>query len=121
MVEKLLEFKSDNAEEINLILRYVADFPGEVNLEEIASHFGRSKSHISHLFKTKTGKSLRAYTNDLKLKRAKNLLCSTELSVTEIAFESGFEDTSYFVSLFRSKYGNTPYKYKQNFKKSKEG
>ena len=120
MIEKLLEFESDNAEEINLILRYVADFPGEVNLDDISLHFGRSKSHISHLFKTKTGKSLRAYANDLKLKRAKNLLCSTELSVTEVAFESGFEDTSYFVSLFKSKYGNTPYKYKHNFKKPKE-
>lgn len=114
MIEKLLEYESESAEEINLILRYIADKPGVVNLDRIAKHFGRSKSHISHLFKTKTGKTIRAYSNDLKLKRAKNLLGSTALSVTEIALETGFEDTSYFVRLFKEKYGETPYKYRKS-------
>ena len=113
MVEKLLEYESDSAEEINLILRYIADKLGMVSLDSIANHFGRSRSHVSHLFKTRTGKTLRAYSNELKLQRARNLLAATSYSVTEIALESGFEDTSYFVKRFKEKYGQTPYQFKK--------
>ena len=114
MIEKLLEYEAECAEEINQVLRYIADSLGKANLDSIARSFGRSKSHISHLFKTKTGKTIRAYSNDLKLKRAKNLLGTTSHSVTEIALETGFDDTSYFVRLFKEKYGDTPYKYRKS-------
>ena len=119
MVENLLMFEAEEVEEINLVIRYITNHPRTASLEKIAHHFGRSKSHISHLFKTNTGKTVRAYCNELKLYGARNLLCSTDLSVTEIALESGFEDTSYFVSLFKNKYGSTPYRYKRSFKNGK--
>ena len=86
----------------------------KATLTDIARHFGRSKSHVSHLFKSKTGKTVRAYCNELKLFTAQNLLRTTSLSVTEVGLEAGFEDTSYFVRLYREKYGVTPYQYRKS-------
>ena len=100
--------------ELNNILKYVSDSPSDISLDRLARHLGRSRSYISHIFKKKTGKSLRAYCNDLKLVYAKKLLLSTDMSVTEVALDSGFEDTCYFIRLFKEKYGITPHKYKKS-------
>lgn len=113
MVGRLLEFAPDGDGEINVIMRLIADDPKSVTLSGVAKRIGRSPSYVSHLFKKKTGKSIRAYSNDLKLIEAQRLLSTSPLSVTEIAFELGFDDTSYFVRLFKEKYGETPYKYKK--------
>ena len=114
MIEKLVEYDCPIHREINMILRYLSDHYRTATLSDLAHHFGRSRSHVSHLFKSKTGKTVRAYCNDLKLFTAQNLLSTTELSVTEIGLDSGFEDTSYFVRLYREKYGITPYQYRKS-------
>lgn len=109
MLERLIENTADEAEgEFKQILGYLAENHTHVTLDEIAAAFRRSRSHISHLFKANAGVSLRAYCNDLKLSDAKLLLGSTDLCVTEIAYEVGFEDASYFIKLFREKYGISP-------------
>ena len=114
MMEQLLATElreSDN--EYNLILQFLSEYYASTSLQELAKHFGRSKSHISHLFKKNCGMSIRAYCNNLKLESAKSLLLNTDFSVTEIAFDSGFNDTSYFIHLFKEKFGVSPLQYKQ--------
>ncbi len=113
MIERLVESTADDEEsEFKQILGYLAENHTHVTLSEIAAHFHRSRSHVSHLFKTNAGVSLRAWCNDLRLSDAKHLLRSTELSVTEIAYEVGFEDASYFIKLFREKFGVSPRKFR---------
>ena len=114
LFEKMLSQSADKSpSELNSILKYLSESHGDITLDKIAFRLGRSRSYVSHLFKKKTGKSIRAYSNDLKLFFAQNLLKSGDMSVTEIALETGFEDTSYFIRLFREKYGVTPHKYKK--------
>ena len=113
MLEKVLSEQAGEGGEINDILKYISDSPMDVSLDKIAKRLGRSNSYVSHLFKKSTGRTLRAYCNDIRLLCAEKLLQRTDLSVTEIALESGFEDTSYFIRLFKEKYGLTPYKYKK--------
>lgn len=113
MIERLVESTADETDsEFKHILGFLAENHTHVTLDSLASHFGRSRSHISHLFKTKAGISLRAYCNGLKLADARLLLQSTDLSVTEVAYEAGFEDASYFIKLFREKYGASPKRFK---------
>ncbi len=115
MFESLVaDLKPQTSTEQTKILTYVSENHTTVTLDTLASHFGRSRSYISHLFKKMTGESLRSYCNSLKLLSASKLLIGTEMSVTEIAFETGFQDTSYFVKLFKERYGKTPYKYKKD-------
>ncbi len=109
MLEKYLESTAEETEgEFKQILGYLAENHTHVTLDELAAVFHRSRSHISHLFKTSAGVSLRAYCNGLRLSDARRLLGSTSLSVSEIAYEVGFEDVSYFIKLFREKYGVSP-------------
>lgn len=115
MLERLVLVKSEeNDSEYNLILQFLTEYYASISLDELSNHFNRSKSHISHLFKKNCGISISAYCNNLKLEASKNLLLKTHLSITEIAFNVGFNDTSYFIHLFKNKFGITPLQYKQN-------
>ena len=114
MLETLLStMTGSKSSEESRILAYVSENRATVTLDSVAEHFGRSRSHISHMFKRMTGKSIRAYSSELKLFTAERLLLGTQMSVTEIAFEVGFGDTSYFIRLFREKYGISPERYRQ--------
>ena len=113
MIERLLENTADETDrEFKQILGFLAENHTHVSLDTLSAHFKRSRSHISHLFKTKAGVSLRTYCNDLRLADARLLLQSTDLNVTEVAYEVGFEDASYFIKLFRERYGVSPRKFK---------
>ena len=114
MLEKLLKMcklKDDN--EYGLILNFLNEYHTNISLSELSSHFNCSRSHISHMFKKQSGMSIREYCNALKLEDAKNLLVQTNLSITRIAFDTGFNDTSYFIELFKNKYKITPLQYRK--------
>lgn len=113
MLEQLLTKHSRlSGSEYSQILQFLNEYHTNVTLSDLAKHFGRSKSHISHLFKKENGMTIRAYCNRLKLGDAKKLLLTTDLPITEIAFNIGFNDTSYFISLFRKEFGITPLQYR---------
>ena len=52
------------------------------------------------------------YLNDYRLTMAERLLRSSDLSVLEVAEQSGFDNLSYFNRIFKKKYGNSPGKYR---------
>ncbi len=100
------------ANEYNMIVQFLNEYHNNITLSDLCSHFGRSKSYISHMFKKQCGMTLRTYCNNLKLRDAKKLLESTDISVTSIALDTGFNDVSYFIYLFRKKFGVSPLKYR---------
>ncbi len=73
-----------------------------------------SPRHFSRLFRNTYHTSPIDFVNDLKLQRAKNLLESTSLSVTEIASEAGFSEIFYFSKLFKKMEGLTPSEYRKS-------
>ena len=104
-------------DEYNLILQHINERHGQVNLGELAKHFNRSKSYLSDLFSDRCKKTVKAYCNQLKLDYAKTLLTTTQRTVTDIAFDAGYNDVAYFIGLFKQSFGKTPLQYrKQNFK-----
>ena len=105
-------------DEYNLILQYIFERHGQVGLEELAIHFSRSKSYLSHLFNARSGITLKAYCNKLKLDYAKMLLTATDKTVTDIAFEVGYNDVAYFIGLFKETFKKTPLQYRKQIKKA---
>lgn len=121
MLEQFLErCVEEDGSEYNLMLQYLNEYHTNVTLDDLSRHFGRSKSYISHMFKKAGGVSIREYCNHLKLEDAKRILLSTDRSVTEVALEVGFQDVSYFVHLFKEKYGKSPLQYRKQRKLKKD-
>ena len=83
----------------------------DLSLEAVASHFHMSGSAFSRMFKKGAGIGFKQYILTAKLTQAKRLLATTDYSVTEVAFRSGFSDSNYFSSVFRKFESVTPTEY----------
>lgn len=92
-------------------------------LSEIAEHWHEPRSvayyaklcnmsevNFRRLFKEYTGLSPIDYRNDIRLTNAKNKLQSGEYNVSEVAEQCGFSNLSFFIRLYKKKYGHTPKK-----------
>ena len=115
---ELAYLKNDTHEEqedlIDRVIRYLRLYHTQsITLEEICRHFCCSRSHISHLFKSRIGKSIREFLTDLRIEDAKALLAHSELNVTEIAYSVGFSDSNYFSNVFKSRVGISPLAYRR--------
>lgn len=88
-----------------------------ISLSELAFTLHISSSSLSTKFKKATGYSPKEYFNLIKIKRAKDLL-STK-NVTEVCYDLGYENISHFISLFKKHFGMTPKQYSLNIQQGK--
>lgn len=115
MIEKLFsEEASEKCDEYTALLHYLNEYHTDVHLDDLCKHFGRSRSHISHLFKKRNGLSITEFCNVLRLEDARRLLIMSDRSVTEVAYDAGFRDPSYFIRCFKDKYGISPHQYRKH-------
>ncbi|MBO9727461.1 MAG: AraC family transcriptional regulator [Chitinophaga sp.] len=91
---------------------------GKANVETIAADLHISYSWFRRVFKQYTGFSPAQYHNEMRIKKAKELLTSTTMPVKEICFVLDFESTSYFTTFFKSRVGLTPVEYRNNTRMS---
>lgn len=89
------------------------NYTRDLNIEEIAKKANLSRRHFTRIFKDNYNLSPYEYIIRLRLKHARNLLKNTELTITEIANKSGFNDANYFTRQFKKKTGYTPSEYKR--------
>src|SRR6185437_16132459 len=80
----------------------------QVPLSDIASSVHISSSHLRHLIRREIGMSATHYVKMLRLKRARELLESSFLSVKEVMSSVGMNDISHFVREYKSVFGCTP-------------
>lgn len=83
----------------------------EFNVDAIASEMGMSRSAFFKKVKSQTGFAPIDLIKEFRLSHATELLQTTNLSIAEIAFRSGFADSSYFGKCFRKRYGMSPREY----------
>ncbi len=86
----------------------------KITLEHMADKFHISKSYLSKKFKSVTGFGFKEYLVNVRIKNACTLLLDTNKSITDIAFECGFNDSNYFGDAFRHVKGMSPNKYRRN-------
>lgn len=77
-------------------------------MQELASTLGYSYSHLCREFHSKYGIPPLKYVHALQISRAKALLSDTDLSISEISYRVGFNDSNYFTQLFKKTTGLTP-------------
>lgn len=87
-----------------------------LRLEDIAKAVHVSPWHLSRTFKRLTGKSIADSVRETRIERAKEILLTTDFSVTEIAGMVGFENAGYFATCFKQMAGASP----TEFRKARE-
>jgi AraC family transcriptional regulator, L-rhamnose operon regulatory protein RhaS len=93
------------------------NYANDVSVEDVARSAYVSASRLSHVFKQATGMSLLDYLTRMRTDRAVELLSSTDRNITEIAYELGFHDPSYFARAFRKVAGVTPSQFRARLTK----
>ena len=108
------EIDVDNRK-IQEVATYIFEhYTENILLEDVADKFDMSKSFLSKRFKTATGFGYKEYIIKHRKQNACRLLLETNKSITDIAFECGFNDSNYFGDSFRKIKGISPRKYRKN-------
>ena len=104
--------------QIQTIIQYInQNISSDLTLDNLANHFGTSANYLGKLFKKNIGVPYNEYLNRIRLKLACTMISSSNVSMKEIAHNSGFSSLEYFYYVFK-KYNNmTPSQYRENTKK----
>lgn len=98
---------------INTVVdRITADLAQPLSAGEIAASLGMSSSRFSRFFQRATGNDFTGFVNLLRINRACQLLMETDRQVTQVCFESGFNNVANFNRRFRDLKGMTPSAYR---------
>ena len=84
-------------------------------VSEMAASLHVSPNYLSDMLRSQTGQNARHYIHDKLIEKAKELISTTSLSVSEIAFQLGFEHPQSFHKLFKNKTKLSPLEFRQSF------
>jgi len=91
-------------------------FRENISVESVAKTVHLSPNYFSEYFKRQTGEKFSNYMLRLRIEYAANLLRVSDLSVKEIAYESGFNSASYFSNTFKDYYGASPEQFRRDYR-----
>jgi len=110
------QVNTTNYDTIRSITEYIKNnLTGDLSLSFLASLAGFSPTYFHKLFKSSTGKTVRDYVEEQRIKKAINLIIETNRTITEIAYECGFSSQSYFNYAFKRRTNMTPKEYAVKF------
>lgn len=101
-------------------LKYIQDnFREKITVDEIANHILINPTYLSRLFHREVGQPITSYINFCRINLAKQLLFESNGTITSIAAQTGFYDSSHFLKAFKKAVGMTPKEYRHIEKKKK--
>jgi AraC-like DNA-binding protein len=84
-------------------------------VEKLATELNVSSSYLSDMLRSLTGQNTQQHIHEKLIEKAKGILTSTELTVSEIAYQLGFEYPQSFSKLFKNKTNLTPIEFRNSF------
>lgn len=85
-----------------------------IMVQQIADHCGVDRAYLSKIFKYATGNTLQEYLIQFRIKRAKQLLKDTDLSVKYVSYSVGYNDPFTFSKVFKKQEGVSPSVWRKN-------
>ncbi len=108
---------SKNIEKVNKVYEYVFQNIQEgIKLEEASAVLNMAPSSFCRFFKKKTGHTFMEYVKNVRVGIAAKLLAETDKQITQICFESGYNNLANFNHYFKANMGKTPSDYRKNFR-----
>lgn len=102
------------AAKLKLVLKFLREhFAEDITLEDMSAVAGLSRKYFCKFFKDTTGTTPVHYLTAYRVERAARKLLSTDLSVTRIAYDCGFNDLSYFIKTFKAFKHTSPNLYRK--------
>ncbi|MCL2253133.1 MAG: AraC family transcriptional regulator [Lachnospiraceae bacterium] len=112
-LKELEKYKSCKKEVLD-VLRYLnLHYTEKLSLDDIANAVNLNRSYICRIFKQETGQSMFNYLNDLRMKKAGEIIEEGNVYIREVAALVGFDDPFYFARVFKKYYQVTPTEYRR--------
>ena len=104
-------------ERIQMLYNYIHEnFQGDIKIDQAAQLINLTKSAFCKFVKRKTKKTFSQIVNEVRLGKATNLLIETDMPITQICYEVGYNDLSYFFRQFLKTMGSSPKQFRASFK-----
>jgi AraC-like DNA-binding protein len=111
------EVEPQDNKKIDIIFGHVSkNFKQQITLDEISEKVSMTVPAFCRYFKKVTGKTFTQFVNEFRIVHATKLLAENPTSITDICFESGFNNFSHFNKLFKQFTGKSPLKYRNEMK-----
>jgi len=91
-----------------------------LTLAEVSQKCCMSKYHFTRVFKKISGRTFKEYHNEKRIEKAKLLLSEKSLRITEVCYEVGYNDISYFNRIFRRYVGMNPSTYRKQLQDTRD-
>ena len=113
--EELLERSmSDSRDEVASVKNYIYQhYAEDLSLETLAEKVYLSSGYLSFIFKKETGMNLNRFIRVVRMEKAKELLCNSNMKVAQVSEQVGIPNVSYFCRSFREYYGSSPESYRK--------
>lgn len=108
---------SSDTERINVVVNYIMqNYANSITVEEIANMSNLTVSSFCRYFKSRTQKTFSEFLNEVRILNACKLLVKNDMSITEICYETGYNNISHFNRQFKLLTGLTAKEYAKKYK-----
>jgi AraC-like DNA-binding protein len=109
ITQREFSLKTESISRFENILDYInTHYTHSIAVSFLANRAHVTVPHFCRTFRGLTGDTFTGYINKLRLEKSVSILCGTQLTVTEIAIQSGFDSVNYYSRLFRKQYHMSP-------------
>lgn len=114
----IIEAKPQDNNRLELLYDFVnREYTRHIALAEAANMVSMTEQAFSRFFKKKTGKTFTQFVNEHRLVHASRLLAEEPMGITDICYDSGFNNFSHFNKLFKKFSGKSPSQYRNEIQK----
>lgn len=115
--EQLTQAEQDDQDRLMALISYINEnYHEEIDWNALSDHYAIPLRTLNRRIQNHTGLTPNNYLGRIRLCQASRLLSHTQKSVTDIAFECGFNDGNYFSSKFHHAFNMTPLQYRRRYK-----